>query len=133
MTEEQKRADAAAKKRAYRQRKREELARQAPPEELKTMFNEQARNVTPELEEQFRKAQGNSEIRPFPPGVLYQDHREQAQAVIADAEERSRRVQLIMSQYQKDACNTNALLWHLLETFTLMRLELTDLIGSLRK
>lgn len=176
--EEEKRAKAAAKKRAYRQRKREELARQAPPEELKTMFNEQFRNLTPEeleaikrdeqarmqdfrriaqatpnplskeqqeqaiqqilkahpeLEEQFRKAQGNSEIRPFPPGVLYQDHREQAQAILADAEERQRRVQLIMSQYQKDACNTNALLWHLLETFTLMRLELTDLIGSLRK
>ena len=133
MTDEQRRADAAAKKRAYRQRKREELARQAPKEELKTMFNEQARNIAPELEEQFRKAQGNPEIRPLPPGVLYQDHREQAQAVIADAEERHRRVQLIMSQYQKDACNTNALLWHLLETFTLMRLELTDLIGSLRK
>lgn len=132
--DEEKRAKAAANKRAYRLRKKQEdLARQAPNEQLTTMFNEQARNIAPELEEQFRKAQGNSEIRPFPPGVLYQDHREQAQAVIADAEERHRRVELIMSQYQKDACNTNALLWHLLETFTLMRLELTDLIGSLRK
>lgn len=46
--DEQKRADAAAKKRAYRQRKREELARQAPPEELTTLFNEQYRNLSPE-------------------------------------------------------------------------------------
>lgn len=110
---------------------------QATPNPLSKEQQEQAvqqiLKAYPELEEQFRKAQGNSEIRPFPPGVLYQDHREQAQAILADAEERQRRVQLIMSQYQKDACNTNALLWHLLETFTLMRLELTDLIGSLRK
>ena len=189
MTDEQRRADAAAKKRAYRQRKREELARQAPKEEQERLFNEQFRNLTPEeiearkrddqarmqdfrriaqatpnplskeqqeqairaildanpaiivtdksnlheLEEQFRKAKGNSEIRPFPPGVLYQDRREQTQAIIADAEERHRRVELIMSNYQKDAANTNALLWHILETFTLMRLELIDLIGSLRK
>lgn len=118
--------------------KRDEQARmqdfsriaQATPNPLSKEQQEQA---VQQLEEAFRKAQGNSEIRPFPPGVLYQDHREQAQAVIADAEERQRRVELIMSQYQKDACNTNALLWHLLETFTLMRLELTDLIGSLRK
>lgn len=126
-------------------RQREDQARmqdfsriaQATPNPLSKEQQEQAvqqiLKAHPELEEQFRKAQGNSEIRPFPPGVLYQDRREQAQAVIADAEERQRRVQLIMSQYQKDACNTNALLWHLLETFTLMRLELTDLIGSLRK
>lgn len=51
MTEEQKRADAAAKKRAYRQRKREELDRQSSNEELKTMPN----------------GQENSEIRPTHP------------------------------------------------------------------
>lgn len=176
--EEEKRAKAAANKRAYRLRKKQEdLARQAPKEEQERLFNEQFRNLSPEeiqarirddqarmqdfrriaaatpnplsdedkqkvilalketfpeLEEAFRKAQGDSTIRPFPPGVLYQDHREQAQAILADAEERHRRVELIMSQYQKDACNTNALLWHLLETLTLMRLEFTDLIGSLR-
>lgn len=118
--------------------KRDEQARmqdfrriaQATPNPLSKEQQEQA---VQQIEEQFRKAKGNSEIRPFPSGVLYQDRREQTQAIIADAEERQRRVELIMSQYQKDACNTNALLWHLLETFTLMRLELTDLIGSLRK
>lgn len=130
--EEQKRADAAAKKRAYRLRKKQEdLARQAPPEELTTMFNEQARNLSPELEEAFRKAQGNSTIRPFPTGVLYQDnHKDNAQAIVEDAEERRRRVELIMSMYQRDAANTNALLWHLIENLILLRLELTDMIGG---
>ena len=169
--EEEKRAKAAANKRAYRLRKKQEdLARQAPKEEQERLFNEQFRNLSPEemqariredqarmqdyrriaqatpnplskeqqeqaiqqilaahpdLEEAFRKAQENSHILPTP--------RDRAQAILAEAEERHRRVELIMSQYQKDACNTNALLWHLLETFTLMRLELTDLIGSLRK
>lgn len=64
--DEQKRADAAAKKRAYRQRKREELARQAPPEELTTMFNAQAHNIAPELEEQWRNAESDSRIYPMP-------------------------------------------------------------------
>lgn len=109
MTDEQRRADAAAKKRAYRQRKREELARQAPPEELKTMFNEQARNVTPELEEQFRKAQGNSEIRPFPTHPLVDEP-----ALLADT---------ILNGYAKDFCNTNALLKHILAH--LIRIEIT--------
>lgn len=65
--DEQKRADAAAKKRAaYRQRKREELARQANPEELTTMFNAQAHNIAPELEEQWRNAESDSRIYPMP-------------------------------------------------------------------
>lgn len=105
--EEEKRAKAAAKKRAYRQRKREELARQAPPEELKTMFNEQARNITPELEEQFRKAQGNSEIRPLHPLA-------DEPALLADT---------ILNSYSKDFCNTNALLKHILAH--LIRIEIT--------
>lgn len=47
--DEQKRADAAAKKRAYRLRKKnEELARQAPKEEQERLFNEQCRNLSPE-------------------------------------------------------------------------------------
>ena len=176
--EEEKRAKAAADKRAYRLRKKQEdLARQAPKEEQARLFNEQFRNLSPEeiearkrderarmqdfrriaeatpnplskeqqaqaiqqildanpeLEEAFRKAQGNATIRPFPPNVLYQDnHKENPQAILADAEERRRRVELIMSVYQKDAANTNALLWHLIENLILMRLELTDLIGGL--
>lgn len=131
--EEEKRAKAAANKRAYRQRKREELAQQASPEELTTMFNEQARNIAPELEEAFRNAEGISTIRPFPPGVLYQDnHKDNAQAIVEAAEERRRRVELIMSMYERDSANTNKLLWHLIENIILMRLELTDMIGDLR-
>lgn len=145
MTDEQRRADAAAKKRAYRQRKREELARQAPPEELKTMFNEQSRNLTPEeiqarqreeqarmqdfrriaqatpnplskeqqeqavqqIEEAFRKAEGNSEIRPTHPLA-------DEPALLADA---------ILNSYSKDFCNTNALLKHILAH--LIRIEIT--------
>lgn len=78
--DEQKRADAAAKKRAYRQRKREELARQANPEELSTMFNAQAHNIAPELEEKWMNAESDSHLCPMPdsdgralpPGMPYQ-------------------------------------------------------------
>lgn len=80
-----------------------------------------------ELERQFQDA-SMREPQPIIPSP-----REKAEALMSEIEDRHKRVELIMSQYQKDACNTNALLWHLLETFTLMRLELTDLIGSLRK
>lgn len=152
MTEEQRRADAAAKKRAYRQRKREELARQAPKEEQERLFYEQFRNLTPEeleavkrdeqarmqdfrriaqatpnplskeqqeqavqqilkahpeLEEQFRKAQGNSEIRPLHPLA-------DEPALLADS---------ILNGYSKDFCNTNALLKHILAH--LIRIEIT--------
>ena len=100
MTDEQRRADAAAKKRAYRQRKREELARQAPKEE-------QARNIAPELEEQFRKARGNSEIRTLHPLA-------DEPALLADT---------ILNSYSKDFCNTNALLKHILAH--LIRIEIT--------
>lgn len=107
MTDEQKRADAAAKKRAYRQRKREELARQASPEQLTTMFNEQARNIAPELEEAFRNAKGNHEIRPTHPLA-------DEPALLADT---------ILNSYSKDFCNTNALLTHILAH--LIRIEIT--------
>lgn len=127
--EEEKRARAAANKRAYRLRKKqEELAHQASPEELTTIFNEQARNIAPELEEAFRNAKGNSEIRP-----VYQDsHKDELADMLAASEERGRRTKLIMSMYQRDASNMNKLLWHILETLTRMRLEMVDLIGGLR-
>ena len=146
-SEEQRRADKAA----YMRRKRAEqhaqltlgdkclLDRQlqTPTEEQREKMASQIAQANgivitekdniQDLERRFQEASRRAPSRIIPTS------REQAQAVIADAEERSRRVQLIMSQYQKDACNQNALLWHLLETLTLMRLELTDLIGSLRK
>ena len=173
--EEEKRAKAAANKRAYRLRKKQEdLARQAPKEEQERLFYEQFRNLTPEeleaikrdeqarmqdfrriaqatpnplskeqqeqairalleanpaiivtdksnlheLEEQFRKAKGNSEIRPFPPGVLYQDKHPHPladePALLADT---------ILNGYAKDFCNTNALLKHILAH--LIRIEIT--------
>ena len=131
MTPEEQRRIAAERKRAYRQRKRsEELARQAPPEELTTMFNAQAHNIAPELEEQWRKTEGNSEIRPFPPGVLYQDHREQAQAIVSDAEERHRRVELIMANHNRIRSNPSELMWEILKLLNLMRIEMVDLLGG---
>lgn len=182
MTDEQRRADAAAKKRAYRQRKREELARQAPKEEQERLFNEQFRNLTPEeIEARQREDQARmqdfrriAQATPNPlskeqqeqavrsiveanpliftdkdnlhelerqfqdasmrePQPIIPSPREKAEALMSEIEDRHKRVELIMSNYQKDAANTNALLWHILETFTLMRLELIDLIGSMRK
>lgn len=104
MTEEERKAkDAARKREAYARRKQ-------------------------------AKAEAIANPASIPPGVLYQDnHKDNAQAILADAEERNRRVELIMANYQKDASNMNKLLWHILETLTRMRLELTDLIGGLRK
>ena len=126
MTPEEQRRIAAERKRAYRQRKRsEELARQAPKEEqgyhdiVHEALVEAVESATPN----FRKP---------PESVSYDDHREKAQAVTSEAEERYRRVELIMANYKKEAANGNALLWHILETLTLMRLELTDLIGGLK-
>lgn len=134
MTDEEKRAKAAANKRAYRQRKKqEELAHQAPKEELTALFNAQARNIAPELEKQWISAKGDSQIRPFPPGVLYQDnHKDELADMLAASEERGRRTALIMSMYERDAASTNKLLWHILETLTRMRLEIVDLVGGLR-
>ena len=143
MTDEEKRAEAAKKKREYRIRKKaEELARQAPKEELTALFNEQFHQaIIPtdksnlhELEKQWISAKGDSQIRPFPPGVLYQDnHKDELADMLAASEERGRRTALIMSMYERDAASTNKLLWHILENIILMRLELTDMIGGLRK
>lgn len=119
MTPEEQRRIATERKRNYRQRKRsEELARQAiTPTDTPNMH---------ELEEAWKNAESDPHLYPMPE----QDHREQAQAIVSDAEERHRRVELIMANYKKEAANGNALLWHILETLTLMRLELTDLLGG---
>lgn len=107
MTPEEKKKAEAERKKLYRQRKKaEELARQATPEELTTMFNEQARNIAPELEEAFRNAKGNSEIRPMHPLA-------DEPALLADS---------ILNSYAKDFCNTNALLKHILAH--LIRIEI---------
>ena len=154
--EEEKRAKAAAKKRAYRLRKKQEdLARQAPKEEQERLFYEQFRNPTPEeieaikrdeqarmqdfrriaqatpnplskeqkeqalqqilaehpeLEEQLRKAQGNSEIRPLHPLA-------DEPALLADT---------ILNSYSKDFCNTNALLKHILAHRIRIEITLQD-------
>ena len=148
MTEEQRERE-RERKRLYRERKRTQpnmtlgdkclLDRQlqTPTDEQREQMASQIAQANgiiitekeniPDLEKQFKDA-AMREPQPILPTP-----RDRAKAILAEAEERHRRVELIMSQYQKDACNTNALLWHLLETFTLMRLELTDLIGSLRK
>lgn len=153
MTEEERKAkDAARKREAYaRRKKQEEQARmqdfrriaQATPNPLSKEQQEQAvqqildanpsiivtdKSNLHELEEAFRKAQGNSEISP-----VYQDnHKDELAEMLAASEERRRRVELIMSMYEKDAANMTKLLYHLIENIILMRLELTDMIGGLR-
>lgn len=139
MTDEERRAkDAARKREAYaRRKKQEEQARmqdfrriaEATPNPLS---NEQQEQAVQQIEEAFRKAQGNSTISPFPPGVLYKDnHKDELADILAASEERGRRTKLIMSMYQRDASNMNKLLWHILETLTRMRIEMVDLIGGL--
>ena len=88
--DEQKRADAAAKKRAYRLRKKEELARQAPPEELTTMFNEQYRNLSPEevqarIREDQARMQDFRRIAQATPNPLSKEQQIQAVQQILDA------------------------------------------------
>ena len=84
---------------------------QATPNPLSKEQQEQAvqqiLKAHPELEEQFRKAQGNSEIRPLHPLA-------DEPALLADA---------ILNSYSKDFCNTNALLKHILAH--LIRVEIT--------
>lgn len=110
MTPEEQRRIAAERKRNYRLRKKnEELARQAPKEVQERLFNEQAHNIAPELEE---------------------DHREQAGAVLSEAEERSRRLDLIMANHNRIRSNPSELMWEILKLLNLMRMELTDLIGN---
>ena len=121
MTEDERKRIAAERKAAYRKRKKaelEELARQTPDKERERLFNAQARNIAPELETAFSKADDS--------------HKDELADMLAAAEERGRRTKLIMSMYERDAASPNKLLWHILETLTRMRLELTDLIGGLR-
>lgn len=123
MTPEEERAKAAANKRAYRLRKKAEaLDLQAPKEELTALFNEEAKQAIIITD----KSNLHDVERAF-------SHKENAQAIVEAAEERHRRVELIMANYQKDASNMNKLLWHILETLTLMRIELTDLIGGIHR
>ena len=117
MTPDEQRRIAAERKRAYRQRKREELARQANPEELTTMFNLQAHNIAPELEEKWRNAESDSRIYPMPdsdgralpPGMPYQEkkgyhdivHEALAQAVDS-ANEKTRDTALRIAEKEQD-------------------------------
>lgn len=96
-------------------RQREDQARmqdfsriaQATPNPLSKEQQEQA---VQQIEEQFRKAQGNSEIRPHGPTHPLVDE----PALLADT---------ILNGYAKDFCNTNALLKHILAH--LIRIEIT--------
>ena len=108
--DERKAKDAARKREAYRRRKEAQAVSNSLPKKDEELANPAS----------------------IPPGVLYQEnHKDNAQAILAEAEERGRRLELIMSMYKKDAANANNLLWHILETLTLLRLEIVDLIGGL--
>ena len=114
MTEQERKAkDAARKREAYARRKA-------------------AQAVSNSLPKQSQQEPANPAS--IPPGVLYQgSHKDELSDILAASEERGRRTKLIMSMYERDASNMNKLLWHILETLTLMRLELTDMVGGIRK
>lgn len=151
--EEEKRAKAAANKRAYRLRKKQEdLARQAPKEEQERLFNQQFRNLSPE-EIQARQREDQARMQDFrriaqaTPNPLSKEQQEQAiQQTLAahpELEEAFRKAQenseirpmhpladepalladTILNSYSKDFCNTNALLKHILAH--LIRIEIT--------
>ena len=144
-SEEQRRADKAA----YMRRKRAEQHAQMTLGD-KCLLDRQIQSTTDEQREQMASqiAQANGIIitekdnihdleRQFKdasmrePQPIIPTPRDRAEAILQEAEERNRRVELIMSQYQKDACNTNALLWHILRTLTEIRVEQVDLLGNL--
>ena len=82
--EEEKRAKAAANKRAYLLRKKhEDLARQAPKEEQERLFNEQFRNLSPEemqarIMEDQASMQDYRRIAQATPNPLSKEQQEQA-------------------------------------------------------
>jgi hypothetical protein len=121
MTDEQKQRKLEAN-RAYRERQKRKKAQADLSNSL----------PNPELEEQFRKAEGNSEIRPFPPGVLYQDSREKAEAVLADSVAREEYIDLLFSKFER-CTNIPQLLQAILREQITLRVTLTDLIGGLHK
>ena len=91
MTDEERRAKAAADKRAYRLRKKQEdLARQAPKEEQERLFNEQFRNLSPE-EIEARKREDRARMQDFrriaeaTPNPLSKEQKEQAIQQILEA------------------------------------------------
>lgn len=151
--EEEKRAKAAANKRAYRLRKKQEdLARQAPKEQQERLFNQQFRNLSPE-EIQARQREDQARMQDYrriaqaTPNPLSKEQQEQAIQQIINAHpdlvEAFRKAQenseicpmhplagepalladTILNSYSKDFCNTNALLKHILAH--LIRVEIT--------
>jgi hypothetical protein len=121
MTDEQKQRKLEAN-RAYRERQKRKKAQADLSNSL----------PNPELEEQFRKAEGNSEIRPFPPGVLYQDSREKAEAVLADSAARAEYVNMLFAKYAKST-NLPQLLQGLIREQIETRVVLIDLLAEILK
>jgi hypothetical protein len=118
MTEEERKAkDAARKREAYARRKKAqaELSNKLP---------------TPQEELALRIAQANG--IDVPPGVLYQDHREHARAVQAESVAREEYIDLLFSKFER-CTNIPQLLQAILREQITLRVTLTDLIGGLRK
>jgi hypothetical protein len=133
MTEEERKAkDAARKREAYARRKKAQATPNPLSKEQQEQAIKQILDANPELEEQFRKAEGNSEIRPFPPGVLYQDSREKAEAILADSTARAEYVNMLFAKFER-CTNIPQLLQAILREQITLRVTLTDLIGGLRK
>jgi hypothetical protein len=133
MTPEERRAkDAARKREAYARRKKAQATPNPLSKEQQEQAIKQILDANPELEEQFRKAEGNSEIRPFPPGVLYQDSREKAEAILADSTARAEYVNMLFAKFER-CTNIPQLLQAILREQITLRVTLTDLIGGLSK
>lgn len=126
--EEQKRADAAAKKRAYRQRKREELASATPKHP--THYEG---SPTPEAEDAWKRVQPGK-IEPLSEEQLaqYVSSREKAEAVQAESTARAEYVQLRFAKYAKST-NLPELLQGVIREIIETRIVLVDLIGGLNK
>jgi hypothetical protein len=133
MTEEERKAkDAARKREAYARRKKAQATPNPLSKEQQEQAIKQILDANPELEEQFRKAEGNSEICPFPPGVLYQDSREKAEAILADSTARFEYVNHLFSKYEKNT-NIPQLLQGIIREQIETRVVLIDLLAEILK
>lgn len=127
-SEEEKRARAAANKRAYRLRKKQEaeLSNNLPKQPIfKSTPN-------PEADERWRTVQTDGKPISAEDIVHYVDSREKSEAILAESVAREEMVALLFKPYAKST-NLPELLQGIIREIITLRVNLTDLIGSLRK
>ena len=122
--EEEKRAKAAANKRAYRLRKKQEA-------ELSKSPTHYEGTPTPEAEEAWKRVQVGKPIS-AEDIVHYVDSREKAEAVMAESVARLEAVNILFAKYSRST-NLPELLQGIIRELIILRVTLTDLIGGLSK